>query len=187
MDLASIAQVARAMELYKNEYEFITIVPMVASKQEDSEILLDEIETNLSEGPLYYDTEEYTDQTMQQLAEEMIREKALKLLRDEVPHGILVEVERMKRRKTMKGEPIYNIEATIYCIRESHKGIIIGKDGEMLKRISTYARQDLEKMLNTKINLKVWVKVKEDWINKDSGHVPCDHDDRFLRPRRPCC
>ena len=114
------------------------------------------------------DTEEYTDQTMQQLAEEMIREKALKLLRDEVPHGILVEVERMKRRKTMKGEPIYNIEATIYCIRESHKGIIIGKDGEMLKRISTYARQDLEKMLNTKINLKVWVKVKEDWINKDS-------------------
>lgn len=74
----------------------------------------------------------------------------------------------MKRRKTMKGEPIYNIEATIYCIRESHKGIIIGKDGEMLKRISTYARQDLEKMLNTKINLKVWVKVKEDWINKDS-------------------
>ena len=131
MDLASIAQVARAMELYKNEYEFITIVPMVASKQEDSEILLDEIETNLSEGPLYYDTEEYTDQTMQQLAEEMIREKALKLLRDEVPHGILVEVERMKRRKTMKGEPIYNIEATIYCIRESHKGIIIGKDGEM--------------------------------------------------------
>ena len=168
MDLASIAQVARAMELYKNEYEFITIVPMVASKQEDSEILLDEIETNLSEGPLYYDTEEYTDQTMQQLAEEMIREKALKLIRDEVPHGILVEVERMKRRKTMKGEPIYNIEATIYCIRESHKGIIIGKDGEMLKRISTYARQDLEKMLNTKINLKVWVKVKEDWINKDS-------------------
>ena len=141
---------------------------MVASKQEDSEILLDEIETNLSEGPLYYDTEEYTDQTMQQLAEEMIREKALKLLRDEVPHGILVEVERMERRKTMKGEPIYNIEATIYCIRESHKGIIIGKDGEMLKRISTYARQDLEKMLNTKINLKVWVKVKEDWINKDS-------------------
>ena len=99
MDLASIAQVARAMELYKNEYEFITIVPMVASKQEDSEILLDEIETNLSEGPLYYDTEEYTDQTMQQLAEEMIREKALKLLRDEVPHGILVEVERMKRRQ----------------------------------------------------------------------------------------
>ena len=74
----------------------------------------------------------------------------------------------MKRRKKMKGEPIYNIEATIYCIRESHKGIIIGKDGEMLKRISTYARQDLEKMLNTKINLKVWVKVKEDWIKKDS-------------------
>ncbi len=168
MDLASIAQVAKCMALYKSQYDFITIVPMVASNKKEVEMLLDEIEENLSEGPLYYDTEEYTDQTMQQLVEEMIREKALKLLRDEVPHGILVEVEKMKRRKTMNGEPIFNVDATIYCIRESHKGIIIGKAGEMLKKISTYAREDLEKMLNTKINLKVWVKVKEDWMNKDT-------------------
>ncbi len=168
MDLASIAQVAKCMALYKYQYDFITIVPMVASNKKEVEMLLDEIEENLSEGPLYYDTEEYTDQTMQQLVEEMIREKALKLLRDEVPHGILVEVEKMKRRKTMNGEPIFNVDATIYCIRESHKGIIIGKAGEMLKKISTYAREDLEKMLNTKINLKVWVKVKEDWMNKDT-------------------
>ena len=168
MDLASIAQVAKSMELYKSQYDFITIVPMTATNQKDIEGLLDEIEDNLSEGPLYYDTEEYTDQTMQQLVEEIIREKALKLLRDEVPHGILVEVEKMKRRKTIKGEPIFNVEATIYCSRESHKAIIIGKNGEMLKKISTYAREDLEKMLNTKLYLKVWVKVKEDWMNKDS-------------------
>ena len=168
MDLASIEKVAKSMELYKSQYDFITIVPMTATNQKDIEGLLDEIEDNLSEGPLYYDTEEYTDQTMQQLVEEIIREKALKLLRDEVPHGILVEVEKMKRRKTIKGEPIFNVEATIYCSRESHKAIIIGKNGEMLKKISTYAREDLEKMLNTKLNLKVWVKVKEDWMNKDS-------------------
>ena len=167
MDLASIEQVEKSMEMYKSQYDFITIVPMTATNQKDIEGLLDEIEDNLSEGPLYYDTEEYTDQTMQQLVEEIIREKALKLLRDEVPHGILVEVEKMKRRKTIKGEPIFNVEATIYCSRESHKAIIIGKNGEMLKKISTYAREDLEKMLNTKLNLKVWVKVKEDWMNKD--------------------
>ena len=99
--------------------------------------------------------------------EETIREKALKLLDDEVPHGIFVEVEKMKKRKTMQNEPIFNIEATIYCLRESHKGIVIGKNGSMLKRIGTYARQDLEKMLGIKINLKIWVKVREDWINKE--------------------
>lgn len=99
MDLASIAQVAKSMELYKSQYDFITIVPMTATNQKDIEGLLDEIEDNLSEGPLYYDTEEYTDQTMQQLVEEIIREKALKLLRDEVPHGILVEVEKWKEER----------------------------------------------------------------------------------------
>ena len=155
MDLASIAKVAKSMELYKSQYDFITIVPMTAKNKKDIEGLLDEIEDNLAEGPLYYDTAEYTDETMQQWGEEIIREKALKLLRDEVPHGILVEVEKMKRRKTIKGEPIFNVEATIYCSRESHKAIIIGKNGEMLKKISTYAREDLEKMLNTKLNLKV--------------------------------
>ena len=82
-----------------------------------------------------------------------------------MPHGILVEVDKMKKRKTMQNEPIYNIDATIYCLRESHKGIIIGKNGSMLKKIGTYAREDLEKMLGIKINLKLWVKVREDWVN----------------------
>ena len=105
---------------------------------------------------------------MRQIAEEIIREKALKLLDDEVPHGIYVEVENFKDRVTSKGQDIYDIDATIYCLRESHKGIIIGKGGNLLKRIASYARQDLEKMLDTKVNLKVWVKVKEDWLEKDN-------------------
>ena len=92
----------------------------------------------------------------------------MRLLDDEVPHGIYIETEKMKLRKTIDKEPIYDVEATIYCLRNSHKGIIIGKNGDMLKRIGTYARQDLEKMLATKINLKLWVKVKEDWQNDDS-------------------
>ena len=97
-----------------------------------------------------------------------MREKALKLLDQEVPHGIYVEVEKMSERKTSKNEEIYDVEAVIYCLKKSHKGIIIGKEGSMLKRIGTYSRQDLEKMLNMKINLKVWVKVKEDWQENDS-------------------
>ena len=105
---------------------------------------------------------------MRDIASEIIREKALKLLNDEVPHGIYVEVESFKERKTTKGEDIIDIDAVINCLRESHKGIIIGKGGNLLKRISTYARQDLEKMFDIKINLKVWVKVKEDWQDKDN-------------------
>lgn len=119
-------------------------------------------------GIAYYDIDEYTDQTLRQLVEETIREKALRLLNDEVPHGIYVETQKMKLRKTQTKKPIYDVEATIYCLRNSHKGIIIGKNGQMLKRIGTYAREDLEKMLDTKINLQLWVKVREDWINDDS-------------------
>ena len=89
-------------------------------------------------------------------------------MQEEVPHGIYVEVEKFKDRKTTKGQEIYDIEATIYCLRESHKGIIIGKGGSLLKKIATYARQDTEKMLQTKVNLKVWVKVQEGWQEKES-------------------
>ena len=137
-------------------------------KQDNIEVVITEIEKHLKEGPAYYDIEEYTDQTERMLIEETIREKALKLLDEEIPHGIYVEVEKMHERKTTKGEDIYDVEATIYCLRDSHKGIIIGKNGAMLKRISTYARQDAENMLDTKVNLKVWVKVKEDWQEKDN-------------------
>lgn len=157
----------KLIDLYQREYDFTAVVPVSATKKDNLEILIEEIEKNLKEGPAYYDMEEYTDQTIRQLAEEIIREKALKLLDDEVPHGIYIETEKVKFRKTKEKEQICDIEATIYAIRESHKGIIIGRNGSMLKKIGTYAREDLEKMLDVKVNLKIWVKVKEDWLNND--------------------
>ena len=168
VDLISKEKILQLIETYKNEYDFASIIPVSALKNDGIEIIIKEIEKFLPEGPKYYDDEEYTDQTMRSLAEEVIREKALKLLNEEIPHGIFVEVQKFETKKTLKGEPFYNIEANIYCVRESHKGIIIGKGGEMLKRISTYARQDMEKMFDCKVNLRTWVKVKEDWINSDS-------------------
>lgn len=168
IDLVKKEQVFKLIETFKDEYNFKAIIPISALKAKDTEVILEEIEKNLKEGPAYYDIDEYTDQTSRQLVEEVIREKALKFLSEEVPHGIYVEVEKMKSRNTTKGEEIYDVEATIYCLRNSHKGIIIGKNGEMLKRIVTSARMELEKMLGTKLNVKVWVKVKEDWQDKDS-------------------
>lgn len=167
VDLVDKAKVAKLINIYKEEYNFASIIPVSTVKNINLDIILDEIEKNLKEGPAYYDIEEYTDQTTRQLIEETIREKALKLLNDEVPHGIFVEVDKMKKRKTMENEPFYNVDVVIYCLRESHKGIIIGKKGSMLKKIGTYAREDLEKMLGIKINLKIWVKVRADWINND--------------------
>lgn len=168
IDLVKREDRAKLIELYKDEYNFEAVIPVSVVKQTNLDAILDEIEKHLKVGPAYYDIEEYTDQTMRQLVEETIREKALRLLNDEVPHGIYVETEKMKERTTKTGEPIYDVEATIYCLKKSHKGIIIGKDGNMLKRIASYARTDLEKMLDIKINLKVWVKVKEDWLNNDT-------------------
>lgn len=167
IDLINAEKLAKIINEYKELYDFIAIIPVSVRQNKNVEEIAKEIEKNLKEGPAYYDTEEYTDQTLRQLVEETIREKALKLLQDEVPHGILVETTKMKTRKTKNMEKIYDIEATIFCLRESHKGIIIGKQGAMLKRIGTYAREDLEKMLGCKVNLQLWVKVKEDWINND--------------------
>lgn len=161
-------QLLKLIDLYQKEYDFTAVIPVSAFKKENTEIILDEIEKNLKEGPAYYNIEEYTDQTSRQLVEEVIREKALKFLDDEVPHGLYIETEKMKFRKTKEKEEIYDVEATIYCLRNSHKGIIIGKNGSMLKKIGTYARKDLEDMLGTKVNLKIWVKVKEDWLNNDN-------------------
>ena len=168
IDLVKKEELAQIIDLYKNEYPFEAIIPISALKPKYKEVILDEIEKNLKVGPAYYDIEEYTDQTLRQLAEETIREKALMLLKDEVPHGIFVKVEKMKLKKSKTGENMYQIDATIYCIRNSHKGIIIGKNGEMLKKIGTLARKDMEKNFNTKVNLKTWVKVQEDWQNNEN-------------------
>ena len=168
IDLVPKETLLRLIDLYQKEYPFEAVIPISATEVKYKEIILDEIEKNLKPGPAYYDIEEYTDQTLRELAEETIREKALKLLQDEVPHGILVQVEKMKQRKNKNQEEIYDIEATIYCLRNSHKGIIIGKNGEMLKRIGRAARIEMEQNFGVKVNLKKWVKVKEDWLDNDS-------------------
>ena len=168
IDLVKREKLLQLIDMYQKEYNFEAVIPVSSLKEKYRDVILDEIEKNLKPGPAYYNTEEYTDQTLRQLAEETIREKALMILQDEVPHGIYVEVEKMKFRKNQKGEDLYDIEATIYCLRNSHKGIIIGKDGNMLKRIGQAARIDMERNFGTKVNLKTWVKVKEDWQDDDS-------------------
>lgn len=168
IDLIEKEKLFKIIEMYKNEYDFEAIIPVSSIENENTEAILEEIEKILPEGPAYYDVDEYTDQTSKQIVEETIREKALKLLDEEVPHGIYVETQKMKLRKTAKNDNIYDVEATIYTIRESHKGIIIGKNGSMLKKIGMYARQDLEEILGTKVNLKIWVKVKKDWQDNAS-------------------
>ena len=168
IDLVERESLLNLIDIYRKEYDFTAVIPVSAKKEKTKEIILEEIEKNLKPGPAYYDVEEYTDQTLRQLAEETIREKALKVLDQEVPHGIYVEVEKMQTRTNKNGEDLYDIEATIYCLRNSHKGIIIGKNGDMLKRIGTMARKDMEHNFGLKVNLKTWVKVKEDWQENDS-------------------
>ncbi len=163
IDLIKKEDVLQLINKYKETYDFSAIIPIEAGKRKYADIVLDEIEKLLKPGPRYYEEDEYTDQTLRQMAEEKIREKALRFLDDEVPHGIYVEVESFKNRKTKQKEEIYDIDATIYCKRESHKGIIIGKNGQMLKKIGQCARVDLEKIFGVKINLKVWVKVDPKW------------------------
>lgn len=168
IDLVKREKLLNLIDIYSKEYNFEAVIPISATNSKYKSIILDEIEKHLKVGPAYYDIEEYTDQTMRQLAEETIREKALKLIDQEVPHGIYVEVEKMQSRKNKQNEDIYDIEATIYCLRNSHKGIIIGKNGDMLKRIGRSARIDMERNFGVKVNLKTWVKVKEDWQENDS-------------------
>ena len=168
IDLVKREKLLKLIEIYSKEYSFEAIVPVSALKKDKVEAVLIEIEKLLKPGPAYYDVDEYTDQTARQLAAEVIREKALKLLDDEVPHGLYVEIDKMELRKNKREKEIEDVEATIFCLRDSHKGIIIGKNGQILKRIGTYARHDLEEMLGVKINLKTWVKVKPDWQDMDS-------------------
>ena len=136
------------------------IIPISALKQQNKEDLLKHIEKYLPEGPKYFPEDMITDQPEKQIVSEIIREKALYLLQEEMPHGIAVEVTSMKKRKE---KDIYDIDATIYCERDSHKGIIIGKQGSMLKKIGTNARKDIQRFLGASINLQLWIKVKKGW------------------------
>ncbi len=168
IDLVKKEKILNLIEIYKDLYNFNAIIPISAYKEEQIEGIIDEILKILPEGPKYYQDDEYTDQTVRQISEEIIREKALKFLEDEVPHGIYVEIEDFKFRKNKNGKELYDINATIYCQKNSHKGIIIGKNGNLLKKIATYSRKDIEEMLGMQVNLKVWVKVKSDWQNMDN-------------------
>lgn len=147
---------------YSNLHEFSSIVPISAKTGDGVDILLNDIEALLEEGPKFYYEDMVTDQPEKQIAAEIIREKMLWLLDKEVPHGIAIEIEKMEER-----EEITKIFATIYCEKASHKGIVIGKNGEMLKKIGQKARADIEEMLDKKVYLELWVRIKNDWRNSD--------------------
>ena len=164
IDSVKKEEILKAIAAYKDQMEFAEIVPVSARSGENTGELLKTVMKYLPYGPQYYDEDTVTDQPMRQIAAELIREKALRLLSDEIPHGIAVTIESMKQRK---GQKIMDIEATIICERDSHKGIIIGKSGSMLKKIGTNARYEIEKMLDEKVNLRLWVKVKKDWRDSD--------------------
>ena len=163
-DLAGEEEILKAIVAYKDKVNFAEVIPVSALKGTNTEDLLSSILSYLPEGPMYYDEDTVTDQPERQIVAELIREKALRLLSQEIPHGIAVMIERMKTRK--KGD-IVDIDAVIVCERDSHKGIIIGKQGAMIKEIGTQARTEIENLLDTKVNLKMWVKVKKDWSDSD--------------------
>ncbi|MBQ7447600.1 MAG: GTPase Era [Eubacterium sp.] len=164
IDTVKPAEILTFIDTYRQAYEFDEIIPVSAKKGTNVEDLIDTIYRYIPYGPMYYDPDAVTDQPERQIVAELIREKALRALKDEVPHGIAVAIEKMKTRKD---KPIVDIEATIVCERDSHKGIIIGKQGAMLKRIGSLARPEIEEMLDKKVNLKIWVKVRKDWRDSD--------------------
>lgn len=164
IDSVNEGEVFKSIEAYKDQYTFAEIVPVSALKDKNTDELIKTIFSYLPKGPQYYDEDTVTDQPERQIVAEIIREKALRTLDKEIPHGIAVVIDAMKYRDKQN---IYDIDATIICERDSHKGIIIGKQGAMLKKIGTNARRDIENLLDTHVNLKLWVKVKKDWRDSD--------------------
>lgn len=165
IDTVKKPELLKYIDAYRRVYDFSEIIPVSAITGENTQDILDTLYGYLPEGPHFFDEDTVTDQPMRQIAAELIREKALRNLEKEIPHGIAVVIERMEYRKDKKG--IYDIEATIICERDSHKGIIIGKGGAMLKKIGSLARPEIEDMLEAKVNLKLWVKVRKDWRDSE--------------------
>lgn len=162
VDSVKREEILPAIAAYKDIYEFADIVPVSARSGDNTDELLRVIMKYLPYGPQFYDEDTVTDQPERQIVAELIREKALHSLQDEIPHGIAVAIDRMKMQNK-----VMHIDATIICERDSHKGIIIGKQGSMLKKIGSTARYEIERMLDCKVNLKLWVKVKKDWRDSD--------------------
>lgn len=157
-------KVAKTLELYSKEFSFREYIPISALKNKNIDQLITIMKDNLSEGPQFYPEDMITDQQERFIVSEIIREKILRLMREEVPHGTAVEILEMKQLKNG-----YNIEATIYCEKDSHKGILIGKNGSMLKKIREYSEEDIKKLLQQNVSLNLWVKVKKDW--RDNSYV----------------
>ena len=163
-DTVKKEEILAFIDTYRKELDFQEIVPVSALKGDNTDVLIQCILKYLPYGPAFYDEDTITDQPERQIVAEVIREKALHALNEEIPHGIAVSVDKMKVRK---GKKIIDIDATIVCEKDSHKGIIIGKQGNMLKKIGSTARYEIEKMLDCQVNLKLWVKVKKDWRDSD--------------------
>ena len=162
IDSVKREEVFAAIDAYKDIYDFSEIVPVSARSGSNADELIDVVMKYLPYGPQFYDEDTVTDQPERQIVAELIREKALHALEEEIPHGIAVAIDQMKQRGK-----VMHIDATIICERDSHKGIIIGKQGNMLKKIGSTARYEIEKMLDLQVNLKLWVKVKKDWRDSD--------------------
>lgn len=172
-------KLAKCIEEYSKNFDFAEIVPVSARKEKGLKELLKVIIKYLPYGPMYFDEDTVTEVTEREIAGEIIREKALRLLGDEVPHGIAVTIDKMHERvRPETGDTCMDIEATIVCERDSHKGIIIGKQGSMLKRIGTDARVEIEKLFEYKVNLKLWVKVRKDWRESESLMRNFGYDDK---------
>lgn len=165
IDRVKKEEILKVIGAFSNLYDFKAIVPISALNNDGVDTLLTEIKNILPTGPKYFPDDMITDQPEKQIVSEMIREKILQLLKDEIPHGVGVEVTSMKKRK---GKDMLDIQATIYCEKDSHKGIIIGKNGLMLKKIGELARVDIERFMGTKVYLELWIKVKKDWRNSDN-------------------
>lgn len=163
-DTVKREEILTFIDAYRKELEFAEIVPVSALKGDNTQDLIDSIFKYLPYGPMFYDEDTVTDQPQRQIVSELIREQALRCLDEEIPHGIAVSIDQMKWRAD---DSIVDIDATIVCERDSHKGIIIGKGGSMLKKIGSRARKEIEDLLETQVNLKLWVKVKKDWRDSD--------------------
>ena len=164
IDMVAKDKLPGFMENYRKIYDFEEIIPVCALRGVNMEKVISTIFRFLPYGPKFYDDETITDQPQRQIVAEMIREKALRCLDEEIPHGIAVAIDRMKERPDGS---VIDIDATIICEKDSHKGIIIGKGGSMLRRIGSQARMEIEKMMEMKVNLQLWVKVKKDWRDSD--------------------
>ncbi|MBQ8826136.1 MAG: GTPase Era [Oscillospiraceae bacterium] len=160
--------IAARIAEFSSLYDFNTIIPISVREDDGVDIVREEIKKYAVNGPHYFPDDSFTDQPERVLAAEIVREKILNLMHDEVPHGTAVVVEEMKERTDRSGDDILDVSAVIYCERDSHKGMIIGKGGAMLKKIGRYAREELEEFFRIKVNLQCWVKVKEDWRNKEA-------------------